>query len=197
MIIFLIGLPGAGKGQLAQMLKEKLQIPAFSMGQVIRDSDHEDLKQRMLRGELLDDEVITTLTFETIEKNYKNTPHIIIDGFPRTVNQAKAIENVPNSIIVSLECDEKILEIRLCNRIMCAKCNTIYNTYYNNVTQCSCGSTEFKKRPDDSVEVFHKRMQTQKPPHLAILNYLKNKIIKLDSSINTETVFQEFVKLLK
>lgn len=167
-IIFL-GAPGAGKGTQAEIVSEKLGIPAISTGAIIRAAIKggtemgKAAKTYTDRGELVPDEVVIGIIKERLaepdcEKGF------ILDGFPRTVPQAKALEamGVIIDAVVSIEvADEAIIE-RMSGRRVCADCGATHHVVYNppkdGVNCDKCGK-ELSTRPDDREEVVIDRLR--------------------------------------
>lgn len=197
-IIFLLGLPASGKGELSQNLYNKYKIKSFSIGQALRDSNDPQIQESILKGNLLDNDMIINIAHQIIQKQ-QNQKMIIIDGFPRTTKQTKFILNEypNNSIFIHLRCDITTIKNRILYRILCKNCKAVYNNFYNKITQCSyCNSTEFTKRPDDNEFTVNKRLLNQEPEHKKILSML-NKFHEIDSSKDAEFSLQQTMNILK
>lgn len=199
-IIFLLGLPGSGKGQISQNLFLKHNIPSVSIGQLLRDCpNNNEIKAKMLQGSILDDDIIIDITdnkIREIEKDHNK--FYIIDGFPRTVKQMKHINaKYSNTIFITLECDIETLKNRIIHRVLCSNCNAVYNTYYETVKKCiKCSSSTFKKRPDDSEEVFYNRIKTQKEAHDNIIKLLGDKVYTIESNESHEEIENSFMNII-
>ena len=170
MKMIFLGAPGAGKGTQAEIVSEKYAIPAVSTGAIIREAIKNQTemgkaaKEYTERGALVPDDVVIGIIKERLSKDdCKNG--FILDGFPRTVPQAKALEDMGVSIdfVIDIEVpDEKIVE-RMSGRRVCSKCGASYHTVYNpsknGLTCDKCGET-LTIRKDDAPEVVTSRLKT-------------------------------------
>ena len=166
-MIFL-GAPGAGKGTQSDIVAEKYGIPTISTGVMIREAIKNNTEMGLAakayteKGALVPDEVVIGIIGERLSKDdCKNG--FILDGFPRTVPQAEALDNMGVEIncVVSLEvADSKIVE-RMSGRRVCAKCGASYHILYNpseNGTSCDKCGEPLSIRKDDAPEVVLDRL---------------------------------------
>ena len=169
MNLILLGAPGAGKGTHAEMLVQKLSIPAISTGNMLREaiangtSLGKEVKHYMDNGLLVPDELVLSLIAErTQEPDCKNG--FILDGVPRTLAQAEALDakGVRIDHVVSIEIDDAVIEGRMTGRRVCSKCGASYHVVANPPVAdgiCDqCGS-ELVIRKDDAPETVRKRLQ--------------------------------------
>ena len=169
MNLILLGAPGAGKGTQAEMLVQKLSIPAISTGNMLREAIAngtelgKQVKQYMDGGLLVPDELVLSLIAErTQEPDCVNG--FILDGVPRTLAQAEALDakGVRIDHVVSIEIDDAVIEGRMTGRRVCGKCGASYHIIANPPTQegiCDqCGS-DLMIRKDDAPETVRKRLQ--------------------------------------
>ena len=169
MNLILLGAPGAGKGTQAELLVEKLSIPAISTGNMLREAiaNGTDLgkkaKQYMDEGNLVPDELILGIVADRVAQD-DCAKGFILDGVPRTLAQAEALEakGVRIDHVVSIEVDDNEIEGRMTGRRVCGKCGASYHIVANppkmeNVCD-SCGS-ELVIRKDDAPETVRKRLQ--------------------------------------
>ena len=169
MNIILLGAPGAGKGTQAELLVEKLSIPAISTGNMLREAIAigtdlgKKAKQYMDEGNLVPDELILGIVADRVTKA-DCANGFILDGVPRTLAQAEALEakGVRIDHVVSIEVDDSEIEGRMTGRRVCGKCGASYHIVANppkmeNVCD-SCGS-ELVIRKDDAPETVRKRLQ--------------------------------------
>ena len=172
MKLILLGAPGAGKGTQAELLTEKLQIPAISTGNMLREAMKNQtplgmqVKQIMDEGSLVPDDVIMSIIQERIaQPDCKNG--FILDGVPRTLSQAEAMEakGIHIDHVVSLEVDDAEIASRMSGRRVCTKCGASFHIV-NNPTKiegiCDLCGSEVKIRKDDEpatvkhrLEVYH------------------------------------------
>jgi adenylate kinase len=184
MKMIFLGAPGAGKGTQAEMVSEKYAIPAISTGAIIREAikNQNEMGREAStyteKGALVPDEVVIGIIKERLmQEDCKNG--FILDGFPRTVPQAKALENMGISIdlVINIEVpDEKIIE-RMSGRRVCAGCQATYHTIYkpskDNETCDRCGG-KLTIRKDDSPEIVASRLETYHEQTEPLIDYYKN-----------------------
>lgn len=167
--LILLGAPGAGKGTQAEIISKKLSIPAISTGNMIREAIAagtemgKNAKEFIDSGALVPDEVVIGIIKDRLGAD-DCANGFILDGFPRTVPQAQALDvmGVEITDVLSIEvADEKIIE-RMGGRRVCKKCGASYHIVFNpseNGEFCSCGE-ELTIRSDDAPEVVAKRLDT-------------------------------------
>ena len=169
MNLILLGAPGAGKGTQAELLMEKLSIPGISTGNMLREAMKngtpvgEKAKYYMDNGLLVPDEVIMDIVAERVAKpDCENG--FILDGVPRTLAQAEALEarGVKIDHVVSIEIDDSVIEGRMTGRRVCSKCGASYHIVANAPKLegvCDhCGS-ELMIRKDDAPETVRRRLE--------------------------------------
>lgn len=170
MKMIFLGAPGAGKGTQAEIVSEKYAIPAISTGAIIREAIKNQTemgkaaKEYTEKGALVPDDVVIGIIKERLAlDDCKNG--FILDGFPRTVPQAQALEDMGVSIdfVIDIEVpDEKIIE-RMSGRRVCAKCGASYHTVYNpskDGENCDKCGEKLTIRKDDAPEVVESRLET-------------------------------------
>jgi adenylate kinase len=173
MNIILLGPPGAGKGTQAQKLVEErgmLQLSTGDMLRAARDAGTPmglQVAEIMRTGALVSDEIVSGLIDEKLG-TMSDAQGAIFDGYPRTAEQAASLDMILSSrgrtldAVIELDVDEEALVDRITGRYTCAKCGTGYHDRYAKPRiegVCdSCGSTEFKRRPDDNAETVRTRM---------------------------------------
>jgi len=210
MQIILFGSPGAGKGTQAKILSAKLHVPHISTGDILR---HAVKKQTPLgikaqeiisKGELVSDEIMIGIIKDTLLANdCKNG--FILDGFPRSKNQAIALDNLLKELkikevfIIAITVDEEVLVKRLTNRRACRVCKNIFN--YNDIkdkNNCpTCGAEKsFYLRNDDTEKVIRHRMEIFSKTTKPVLDFYtnQNKVIFVDGSEPIEKVTENILK---
>ena len=169
MNLILLGAPGAGKGTQAELLVKKLQIPAISTGNMLREAIQNgtelgaQAKQYMDSGLLVPDELILGIVKERVAKP-DCEKGFILDGVPRTQAQAEALDRLGVRIdhVISLEIDDQVIESRMTGRRVCKNCGASYHIAANPPkTQGVCDECggELITRADDTAETVRKRLQ--------------------------------------
>ena len=170
--IILLGPPGAGKGTHAARLQAERGMIQLSTGDMLREAVAAGTpvglkaKEVMERGELVSDAIVSALIGERLDAS--SDRGAIFDGFPRTKHQAEALEILLGQRgrrldhVIELTVDEDALVTRITGRFTCARCGAPYHDAYRPTKVpgiCDvCGSTEFKRRPDDNEETVRTRM---------------------------------------
>ena len=168
MKIIFLGAPGAGKGTQAEIISREYSIPAISTGAIIREAIKtgtemgKAAKSYTESGALVPDEVVIGIIKERLAKDdCKNG--FILDGFPRTVPQAEALDKMGIEIdgVISIEVDDEAIVKRMSGRRVCANCGASYHVDYKpskNGTTCDQCETELTVRHDDQPEVVLSRL---------------------------------------
>lgn len=185
MKIILLGAPGAGKGTLANGLIKKLNIPTISTGDLLRNevkSGSElgnQVKDIMQSGKLVPTEVVLKLLQNRLaSSDTKNG--FILDGFPRSLEQAKLLEQITEiDKCLNLVIEKQVILDRICGRRTCKECGNIYNTNTYKNQKCECGG-ELYAREDDNPETVAKRFDTFVTNTAPLIDYYKNKGILED-----------------
>ena len=169
MNLILLGAPGAGKGTQAELLIEKLSIPAISTGAMLREAMKNGtalgrkVQSIMENGELVPDDVIMAIVAERIqEPDCKNG--FILDGVPRTLSQAIALDaaKIPVDYVISLEIADDVIEKRMTGRRVCAGCGASYHIENNRPKTegiCDHCGGELSIRKDDAPETVRNRLK--------------------------------------
>lgn len=209
--IILIAAPAAGKGTLSDLLVKKYDYLHVSTGDLLREVSKEttELGQKISKmlqnGELVTDEIV----FELLENKLRQVDKpYILDGFPRTLNQAYKYDeliqklNKDLGIVVVLNCDYEILKKRIVGRYLCKDCGSIYNTLtgVNTPKQegiCdNCGG-DLYKRSDDNEESFKTRYETYLEKTKPLIDFYEKKgNLYYINSQTTDTMLKEIEDLL-
>ena len=212
MKIIMLGAPGAGKGTQAKMIAEKCGIPHISTGDIFRANIKNGTelvakaKESMDKGLLVPDELVCDLVVDRIqqadcEKGY------ILDGFPRTIPQAEALENALNAIEQKLDYaididvpDENIIN-RMSGRRACVGCGATYHVLFNPTKvegKCDVCGESLILRDDDKPETVKKRLDvyhTQTQPLIDF--YTERKVlVEVDGTQSMDKVFDDIMKIL-
>jgi adenylate kinase len=183
--IILLGPPGAGKGTQAARLQATRGMIQLSTGDMLREARAsgspigEKVKAIMDAGELVSDAIVTALIAERLDA--ASEQGAIFDGFPRTKTQAEALDLLLSERgrhldhVIELAVDEEALVERITGRFTCAKCGTGYHDSFRPTAVqgvCDvCGSTEFKRRPDDNEQTVRTRMEEYRAKTAPILPF--------------------------
>ena len=205
MNIIFFGPPGAGKGTQAEIICTCLNIPTISTGAALREAVKNETpmglaaKSAMESGSLVPDEVVIGIIRDRLAQDDCKNGYIL-DGFPRTVAQAEALDTMGQKIdtVVSIVAsDEKIVE-RLSGRRLCGVCGASYHLVYNptkdNKTCDKCGA-DLIIRKDDAPEVVKSRLETYHAETEPVLAYYTEK--GLVKSIETQEGVEETTRLVK
>lgn len=205
MKLILIGPPGAGKGTQAIRLAESHKIPHLSTGDMLRAAIAEGTevgrraKDVMDAGRLVSDDIVNNIVSERIDQDdCKNG--FVLDGYPRTLAQADSVgqmlddKNIELDAVVELRVDDDALVERITGRFLCANCGEGYHDRYKHTNVegvCDrCGSTEFKRRPDDVEDTVRVRLFTYYKQTSPLIGYYyaMRKLLRVDGMGSIEEV---------
>ncbi|KAA9302395.1 MULTISPECIES: adenylate kinase [Aerococcus] len=215
MNIILMGLPGAGKGTQAEKIVATYDIPHISTGDMFRQAIKDqtplgkEAKSYMDKGGLVPDEVTNGIVKERLQQADTEAKGFMLDGFPRTLNQAKALEEILEDIdktidaVIYIDVDPEVLEKRLSGRIICGNCGATFNVNFNPPKEegvCDrCGAEEFYTRDDDKAEVVKNRIEVNQEQQAPILDFYESqgKVHRVPGDIGIDNVFNEIKKIIE
>ncbi|MEH7437911.1 adenylate kinase [Neobacillus drentensis] len=189
MNLVLMGLPGAGKGTQAERIVEKYGIPHISTGDMFRAAMKEgtelglQAKSFMDKGELVPDEVTIGIVRERLSKD-DCQKGFLLDGFPRTVPQAEALENLLADLtkkidyVINIDVDKNILMDRLTGRRICKDCGSTYHLVFNPPAKegvCDRCGGELYQRADDNAETVQNRLDVNIKQSAPLLAFYEDK----------------------
>lgn len=207
-----MGLPGAGKGTQAEKIVEKYNIPHISTGDMfraaIKDGTELGLKAKsfMDKGELVPDEVTIGIVRDRLSKD-DCKKGFLLDGFPRTVPQAEALEAMLTELdklidyVINIDVNQEILLERLTGRRICKNCGSTYHLVFNppreENTCDKCGG-ELYQRADDNAETVGTRLQVNIEQSKPLLDFYEEKgyLRNIDGQQEINKVFADIDKLL-
>lgn len=210
MQLLIFGPPGAGKGTLSDMLSDKLKIPHISTGDIFRNEikdGNSELVQYVEKGLLVPDMVVNKVVEKALkQENCKNG--FILDGYPRTIDQAEFLENVlwklkkKICLVLNLTAPEESIIERMTARRNCGKCGAVYNLITMKPKKkdvCgNCGSP-LVQRKDDEPETVRKRIRIYAQETSPLIDYYKKKklLIGIDASKKPKEVFNEAAMVIE
>jgi adenylate kinase len=213
MRLILLGPPGAGKGTQAQRIVEKHGIPQLSTGDMLRAAVAAETevgkraKAVMDAGKLVSDDIVIAIVSERIDQP-DCANGFILDGFPRTLVQADATEAMLSakgldlSVVIELRVNDKELVRRVSGRYSCAQCGSVYHDTDKKPAAegvCDkCGSTHFKRRPDDNAETMTQRLEVYYKETSPLIGYYyaKGKLKSVDGMEEMDAVTAEIETIL-
>ena len=219
MVIIMLGAPASGKGSVAEILSEEFKIPAISSGDIFRKYISEGTEigkkanEYIVKGELVPDDVTVEIIASRLEEKDVEQG-LILDGFPRTVNQAEKLDKILEKngkkidIVINLETPEDEILERITNRRICTNtdCKAVYNTVLHppvveNICD-KCGSMLYQ-RNDDKLESAKKRLEVYYKETAPVADYYKETGVLystvLSKSINRmkDEVAKDVIEYLK
>ena len=192
--IILLGAPGAGKGTQGELISEHFSIPTISTGNIIREalkSGNElgrQAKSYIEKGDLVPDELVINIIKERLkEDDCKNG--FILDGFPRTIPQAEALDNMGISIdkVINIDLDDEVILERMSGRRVCEKCGSSYHIKNKRPAKdgiCDRCQGTLVQRKDDKLETVKARLVVYHDQTKPLVDYYKNqnKLIEVDGN---------------
>ena len=208
MKIIFIAPPAAGKGTQSNLLSNEFNIEHISTGDLLREeikSGNKELQSIIESGKLVNDELILAI----LAKKIDSLDSYILDGFPRTINQAISLDELLKSknekidYVIYLSVDKEIAKKRILGRISCPKCGSVYNTMIEGMNSkvdmiCDNCNSELTKRIDDTEETLSTRYDTYISETEPLIEYYKNKgvLYQIDSSRDTMSVYNDIKNIL-
>ena len=205
MKIVILGAPGAGKGTQAKRIAEKYAVAHISTGDILRENIKAktplgiQAKGFMDNGQLVPDDLVVALVADRVQReDCKNG--FLLDGFPRTIAQAEALDKImPPDAVLNIDVDTSLLLKRLTGRRVCAKCGAPYHIdTLNGATSCSLCDGELIHRADDTEETVGARLKVYEAQTKPLIEYYqaKGKINDVDGTLAIEEVFAACCKVL-
>ena len=213
MNLILLGPPGAGKGTQAQTMGAKYKLAKLSTGDMLRAAVAAGTeigkmaKDIMARGALVPDEIMINLIRDRIREN-DCAGGFILDGFPRTVAQAEALDGMladegkSLNYVIELKVDDQKLVERITGRFSCAKCGAGYHDSFKQPKSAGtcdeCGAQEFTRREDDKAETVTKRLSAYHAQTAPLLPYYQQRgvLYSVDGMAEIEHVGAELDRLV-
>ena len=212
MDVILLGPPGAGKGTQAKMMIEKWRIPQVSTGDILRAAVREgtqlglEAKGFMDEGGLVPDSVVIGIIEERI-KEPDAADGFILDGFPRTIAQAEALEKILSDNdrkiehVISIEVDDDELVTRLTGRRMCKSCGESFHMVFNQPSVenvCDTCSGELYQRDDDQEDTIRQRLEVYHEQTSPLIEYYRERggLREVDGAGSISDIFDQIAAKL-
>jgi len=205
MNLIFLGPPGTGKGTQAERISVELNIAHISTGEMFRqlaDEGNEvgvEAKEKYWgKGNLVPDELTIKLVKERLAKE-DCKKGFILDGFPRTIPQAEALDKIIKiDKVISIESSEEIIIKRLSNRRQCSKCKKIYGIDVPSKQEGICDVCQGKliQRDDDKEEVIKDRLKIYEKQTKPLIDYYKDKLVKIDGEQPIDKIKQDIIEAI-
>lgn len=213
MNLILLGPPGSGKGTQAQKIADRYHTPQISTGEILRASVKENTplgkkaKGFMDQGQLVPDEIVIGIIEERL-KSKECEAGFILDGFPRTIAQAKALKAILDRIgkkidlVLNLQVDSEELIRRLTGRRTCKECGAMYHVFFSPSKKegvCDRCGGQLYQREDDNEETIRARLKEYERQTAPLIQYYEvEKVLQsIQGKGGPEEIFQQIVHLLK
>jgi len=213
MRLILLGPPGAGKGTQAEGIKEEFNIPHISTGDIFRENikNNTELGKKaqkfMNKGLLVPDDLVVDLVKDRLSKD-DCKEGFLLDGFPRTIEQAKALDkelekmNQKLDKVINIKVSEDILVERIVGRRICKDCKATYHVKFNPPQKkgvCDKCGGELYQRDDDKEETVQKRINVYNEQTQPLIDYYKKKdlILNINGEQEINKVLEDIINNLK
>lgn len=196
MNLIMLGAPGSGKGTMAKLIAKDFELPHISTGDIFRENIKnqteigKQAKAIMDKGELVPDEI----TIKIVENRLKEDDckdGFILDGFPRNLIQARALEKFAKiDRVILLDVPNEEIERRIAGRRACRDCGEIYNTEtYDKTTCVKCGG-ELYQRDDDKLETVRNRLEVYEKQTAPLIDFYQDKIFRAEGKDTPQETYE-------
>jgi adenylate kinase len=210
-IIVMIGPPGAGKGTQARLLSEQYGYPQISTGDILREMAQAEtalgstIKTTLASGKLVSDEILAAV-INARTANVDCTTGYILDGFPRTLDQAHLLEELAEKqnkdvLLVRVVVPEEVLLKRLTGRRICKQCGEIYNLYFRPPQReglCDLDGQALTQRSDDNAESVTQRLIEYRTSTAPLIDYYRQsgRLVEIDGETPVNELFAKLRHLI-
>lgn len=211
-VFLFLGLPGVGKGTLASMIAPELDLEHISTGDLFRTEIKsgsalgEKLQDSIDKGELVSDQLVNQVVKNKISG--LGNKGIILDGFPRTIEQAKSLDQMLSdfgrsvSLLIYLETTKEIIKKRLLGRLVCENCAENFNEYFKQpkvAGVCDFCQGKVSKRTDDTAELIEQRLLQYQMKTAPVKDYYQHRglVVEFNVEKNSEQVKSTIIEALK
>jgi len=206
-VVLLLGPPGCGKGTQAAQMSSVLRLPHISTGDLFRDHIRKQTtlgkqaKTFIDAGKLVPDALVLDMLFERISSEDCKLGYLL-DGFPRTVPQAEALQQRLGEtpvVVLSFSLPDKVLIERIVGRLICACGKTYHRTFDPPQIPGFCNSCKqmLHQRPDDKEEVVRKRLQVYRLQTAPLLHFYRDQLREVSSTGTKDEVFKQVLEVLQ
>ena len=205
MNIILLGAPGAGKGTQATRISDGYGLPHISTGDIFRENIKNQTEIGLLaksyidKGQLVPDEVTCKIVENRIAREDCKAGYML-DGFPRTIVQAEALDKITKiDLVINIEVDFSLVMDRLCGRRVCKECGESYHvSMLNGATKCARCGGELYQRKDDNPETVQSRLEVYSAQTAPLIQYYTEKgiLFNVVSDSTPEAVYEKISEKL-
>ena len=205
MNIILLGAPGAGKGTQATRISDGYGLPHISTGDIFRENIKNQTgigllaKSYIDKGQLVPDEVTCKIVENRIAREDCKAGYML-DGFPRTIVQAEALDKITKiDLVINIEVDFSLVMDRLCGRRVCKECGESYHvSTLNGATKCARCGGELYQRKDDNPETVQSRLEVYSAQTAPLIQYYTEKgiLFNVVSDSTPESVYEKISEKL-
>ncbi len=207
-VMILIGPPGSGKGTQAVRASKELSLPHISTGDLFRENLKKDtdlgkkVRSFIDAGKLVPDELVLEMLFRRISRE-DCAKGYFLDGFPRTIPQAEALDSflsgTANVLALNLKCSDESVIKRISGRLTCKSCGHIYNKYFSapkTEDQCDICGSSLIQRPDDHENVVEERLRVYKKQTEPLIEFYKNEkvLVDIQGENRPDIVYHDLIK---
>lgn len=205
MNIILLGAPGAGKGTQASKISDGYALPHISTGDIFRENIKNqtpiglEAKSYIDKGQLVPDDVTCRIVEDRLQKSDCENGYML-DGFPRTIAQAEALDKITKiDLVINVDVDHSLLMERLCGRRVCKECGESYHvSKIGDATNCTRCGGELYQRKDDNPETVQSRLDVYNAQTAPLIEYYQKKglLFNVEGNNSPEEVYAEISKKL-
>lgn len=205
--IVLLGAPGAGKGTVAQYLLDNYNVVHFSTGNLLRNEVKncttigKEVSNILGSGSLVGDDLINRVVQSNILGTLSSDSIVLLDGYPRTVDQAEFLDSLDSSSlkstlrVIEIDVNHEVVVSRIVDRIVCAKCGATFSLTrikesHGNCSICDRCGGNLSKRADDEEAVVRRRLEEYVKMTLPVSKYYADRLVKVSGDASPEEVAQ-------